>query len=99
MAHLENDHPSVLEYLESGGFAVQIGESNPFGKIRVDQACEETVNRDTKTPGGTKGFSLKPQAVSKYYLDDHIMERLSRYLLFRTYIFQIEVLDCPHYCV
>ena len=51
MAHLENDYPSVLEYLESGGFAVQIGESNPFGKIPVDQACEETVNRDTKTPG------------------------------------------------
>ena len=56
------------EYLESGGFAVQMGESTPLGKIPVDQACEETVNRDTKTPGGTIGFSLRPQAVSKYYL-------------------------------
>ena len=51
-----------------GGFAVQIGEHNPFGKIPVDQACEETVNRDTQTAGGTKGFSLKSKAVSKYYL-------------------------------
>ena len=32
------------------------------------QTCEETVNRDTQTSGGTKGFSLKPGAVSKYYL-------------------------------
>ena len=66
MSHLENDHPNVLEHLKSGRFALQIGESNPFGKIPVDQACEETVNRDTKTPGGTKGISLKPKAVRKY---------------------------------
>ena len=51
-----------------GGFVVQIGEHNPFGKIPVDQACEETITRDTQTAGGTKGFSLKPKAVSKYYL-------------------------------
>lgn len=29
---------------------------------------EETVNQDTQTPGGTKGFSLNPSALSKYYL-------------------------------
>ena len=54
--------------LKSGGFAVQLGEDNPFGKMPVDQACEETVNKDTQTPGGIKGFSLKPKAVNKYYL-------------------------------
>lgn len=42
--------------------------SNPFRKVPVDQACEETVNRDTQTAGGTKEFSLKAGAVSKYYL-------------------------------
>ena len=68
MTHLEDDHPEVLQYLKEGGFAVQIGDENTFGKIPVDQACEETVNKDTKTPGGTTGFSLKPKAVSKYYL-------------------------------
>ncbi|KAK3751112.1 hypothetical protein QZH41_016239, partial [Actinostola sp. cb2023] len=68
MTHLGDEHPDVLDYMESGGFAVQIGTDNPFGKIPVDQACEETVNKDTQTPGGTKGFSLKPKAVSKYYL-------------------------------
>ena len=54
--------------MKSGGFAVQLGEDNPFGKIPVDQACEDTVNKDTKSPGGTKGFNLKPKAVNKYYL-------------------------------
>ena len=44
MSHLVEDHPEVFEYMQSGGFAVQIGEHNPFGKIPVDQACEETVN-------------------------------------------------------
>ena len=68
MSHLEEENPEVLTYLKSGGFAVQIGKDNPFGKIPVDQVCEETVNKDTQTPGGTKGFSLKPKAVNKYYL-------------------------------
>ena len=47
---------------------MQIGATNTFGRIPVDQTCEETVNRDTQTPGGTKGFSLKSGAVNKYYL-------------------------------
>ena len=34
----------------------------------MDQTIEETVNKDTQTPGGTKGFSLKPAALSRYYL-------------------------------
>ena len=68
MSHLVEDHPEVFENIQLGGFVVQIGEHNPFGKIPVDQACEETITRDTQTAGGTKGFSLKPKAVSKYYL-------------------------------
>ena len=47
---------------------MQIGDDNPFRRIPADQTCEETVNKDTQTPGGTRGFSLKPEPVSKYYL-------------------------------
>ena len=47
MCHLVDEHPDVFTYMKSGGFAVQVGEDNPFGKIPVDQACEETVNKDT----------------------------------------------------
>ena len=93
MAHLEGEHPDVLEYLESGGFAVQIGEGNPFGQIPVDQACEETVNRDTKTPGGTKGFSLKPKAVSKYYL---VAEYRSIFMRNLKDMLQLNTSSCLH---
>ena len=59
MMNLEQDHPSVHAHMKSGGFSVQIGSQNLFGKIPADQAIEETVNKDTQTSGGTKGFSLK----------------------------------------
>ena len=68
MTKLAEDHPEINAHLESGGFSVQIGKQNTFGRIPVDQTIEETVNKDTQTNGGTKGFSLKPAAISKYYL-------------------------------
>ena len=68
MSNLHNEHPEIHEHFESGCFSVQNGEKNPFGRILVDQTCEEIVNKDTQTIGGTKGFSLKPGAVTKYYM-------------------------------
>lgn len=62
-------HPTANEFLETGGFTVQLSSSNPFGAVPVDQAMEETINRDTQTPGGTKGFSLNPGALKKYYIN------------------------------
>ena len=76
MSHLGEEHPDVLAYLRSGGFSVQIGATNKFDKIPVDQTCEETVNRDTQTPGGTNGFRLKPGAVSKYYPHSRVSEHI-----------------------
>ena len=61
MSHSEEKHPEAFEYVRYGGFLVQLGEGNPFGS-------QETVNKDTQAEGGTKGFSLKAGAVSKYYL-------------------------------
>ena len=70
MTRLSIDYPEVYVQLESGGFSVQLGRQNPFGRTPVDQmqTIEETVNKDTQTPEGTKGFSLKPAALSRYYL-------------------------------
>ena len=34
----------------------------------MDQTIEETINKDTHTAGGTKGFSTKQNVVSKYYI-------------------------------
>ncbi|KAH3715017.1 hypothetical protein DPMN_057720 [Dreissena polymorpha] len=60
MSHLPVENPHVHEYMQQGGLSVLIGSTNPFEKIPVDQTVEETVNKDTQTQGGTKGFSLKP---------------------------------------
>ena len=68
MTQLPVEHPDVHAEFIQGGFSFQLGSRKPFGRIPVDQSIEETVNKDTETPGGTKGFSLKPGAVSKYYL-------------------------------
>eukprot|EP00745_Piridium_sociabile_P027749 TRINITY_DN44663_c0_g1_i3.p1 TRINITY_DN44663_c0_g1~~TRINITY_DN44663_c0_g1_i3.p1 ORF type:complete len:1606 (-),score=395.32 TRINITY_DN44663_c0_g1_i3:590-5317(-) len=68
MSKLPITHPDVYSEFMHGGFSVQLGPTNPFGRIPVDQTIEETVNKDTQTPGGTKGFSLKAGAVAKYYL-------------------------------
>ena len=69
MSRLAIDHSDVhKQFMQGMGLSVQLGNSKPFGRIPVDQATEETVNKDTQTPGGTKGFSLKPGAVSRYYL-------------------------------
>ncbi|KAI8484454.1 hypothetical protein Bbelb_377250 [Branchiostoma belcheri] len=64
MSHIPDDHPDILTYFKSGGISVQIGEGNPFGRIPMDQACKETVNKGTETACGSRGFSLKPNAES-----------------------------------
>ena len=77
MQSLESSHPEISQYLNNGGFSVQLSSNNPFGKIAMDQTIEETVNKDTQTPGGTKGFSLKSCAVARYYITaDHKKECL-----------------------
>jgi len=43
----------------------------------VDQTVEKTINKDTQTPGGTKGCSLKPNAIGRYY---HTAEYRSSFL-------------------
>ena len=68
MTNLSQEHPDALEHLRDGGFSVHIGPDNPFGRIPVDQIIEETINKDTQTSGGTKGFNLKQSAVHRYYL-------------------------------
>lgn len=57
-----------FEHLTTGGLSVQLSDGNTFGRIPVDQTIEETVNRDTQTAAGTKGFSLNAGAISRYYM-------------------------------
>jgi hypothetical protein len=72
MQQLDTEHPAVLQEFLAGNFSVQMSSTNSFGRIPMDQAIEETVNKDTQTAGGTKGFSTNIGAVSKFYINaDH----------------------------
>lgn len=68
MKSLEYSHPELHTYLVDGGFSCQIGKKNTFGRIPMDQTIEETINKDTQTAGGTKGFSTRANCVAKYYI-------------------------------
>ena len=86
MSHLSVEHPDAFKYVRSGGLSVELSNSNPFGRAPVIQTCEETVNNNTQTSGGTKGFSLKPNAVSKYYLVAEYQSAFLRQLKDMLYI-------------
>ena len=87
MSHLHRKHPEVhRQFQEKSKFSVQMSSSNPFGKVPVDQAIEETVNKDTQTAGGTKGFSLRPGAVAKFYFTSENRSTFLNHL--RSYVGQ-----------
>ena len=60
LAHLENDFPDIYREFEDGNFSVQLSPDNPFGRMEADKVIETTINKDTKTPGGTTGTYFKP---------------------------------------
>ena len=68
MTSLPKEHPQVHAFMEAGGFSVQMSPDNAFGRIPVDQTIEETINKDSQTAGGTRGFSLNPGALQQYFM-------------------------------
>ena len=52
---------------------MQLGPVNKFGRIPVDQAYEETADRDIKAPEGTRGFNARTSVVARYYLAPEYM--------------------------
>ena len=55
MSQLPTSSPYVHAEFMQGGFLFQLDSNHPFGRIPVDQTIEETVNKDTQTPGGPRG--------------------------------------------
>ena len=71
MSALRQTHPEAYRQLMNGNFAVQRSSSNSFSQVAVDQAIEQTINRDSKGRGGIVGFSLRPGAVHKWIVTTH----------------------------
>ena len=59
MQNLPMEHPKVYEHLKNGGIPVQLGMANTFGCIPVDQAIEETANKDTLDSRGLERIQFK----------------------------------------
>ncbi|XP_072162941.1 LOW QUALITY PROTEIN: uncharacterized protein [Diadema setosum] len=59
MSQLPTTYPYIYEELMKGHFGVQRQDSHGFAQVACDMSIEQTVNRDTKTRGGVKGFSTK----------------------------------------
>lgn len=58
MIDLKTSHSAVFqEMAQHGAWTVQRQTISSFSSIACDQAIEETLNRDCKTPGGIKGIS------------------------------------------
>jgi len=66
MNELEHTHPDVYEAFNAGNFSIQLSSGNTFGRIEPDKCIEMTINRDSKTSGGTTGFSLKCHHTLEY---------------------------------
>ena len=60
MQNLLMEHPEVYEHFKNGGMSVQLGMTNAFGCIPVDQAIEETANKGTLDSRGHERIQLKP---------------------------------------
>ena len=52
--------------------------TTPLGKFLLIK--QGTVNKDTQTPGGPKGFTLKPPTLTKYYINEEYRSTCQRQL-------------------
>ena len=69
MIRLSEEHPKIYKYFTGGGFSVQISKQPLLLEYLLTKLLKKPQTRIPQTAGGTKGFSTKPSAVSKYYLN------------------------------
>ena len=65
MLALETEFPEIYEQFLLGNFTAQISDG-VFNRVETDKVIEMTLNKDTKTPGGTTGFSTNIGAVHRW---------------------------------
>ena len=65
MLSLEEKFPEIYHQCFSGHFITAQLSEHVLSKVETDKVIEMTLNKDTKTPGGTTGFSTKVGAVKR----------------------------------
>lgn len=48
----------IYEEFTKANFSIQLSSNNTFGRMESDKVIKTTINKDTKTPGGTTGNSV-----------------------------------------
>ena len=65
MLQLNKSFPEMYKQVIVGDFAAQLSSDKLFSCIETGKAIEMNLNKDTKTPGGTTGFSTNVQVVQR----------------------------------
>ena len=69
LVNLDQSHPDVYQEFMIGNFSAQLSSNNSFGRTELDKMIEVTINKDTKCPGGLKGFSTSIDQVNRWTLN------------------------------
>lgn len=70
MEALQEVAPEVHEHFLAGESVVARSQRS-FAQVSVDLALEQTINKDTKTSGGIKGFSQSSGTVQRWMTTSH----------------------------
>ena len=62
MLDLETSHSQVCQELNKINFLVQLSETNPFGRCKLDIVIKTSINKNTEIPWELTGFSTKKSA-------------------------------------
>ena len=66
LLNLPTNHPFIHEQFMLGNFSVQLSSVNPFECTETDKVIETTISKDSKCPGGWKGFSTKADTATRW---------------------------------
>ena len=82
MLQLSKSFPEIYEQVIVRNFAAQLSSKlfshKLFSRIETDKVIQMTLNKDTKTPGGTTGFSTIVGVVQRWELNASYRESLRR---------------------
>ena len=65
LVNMEQIYPGLKYLLKEKGISVQAQENYP-SRTSIDQRGEQSINKDSKTVGGIKGFANEPSNVLKW---------------------------------
>ena len=80
MYNLPIRFPEIYQSFLNGNFSAQLSSINHFGRNDADKSIENTINHDTKTPGGIKGFSLTAPARTRWGFKCSAKSNISSYI-------------------